>query len=194
MNPLFVYSRPPGSDCSPATDGNTTGWPGGNQQDCVQTTPGQRRQGIICPLVERIVGAPFGGNCTGGASGTCPNNNWPTTAGTPVNIQPGDPRAVQMIITSTVDLATAVGAPQAWIPIRKFATFYVTGWDSNIKPACNGGGPTGNEPFPTKGKRNSQNGAVWGHWINYEDTSGTPNGQLCVIGLTPTNCVPALTR
>ena len=40
MNPLFIYSRPPGSDCSPATDGNTTGWPNGNNQDCVATTPG----------------------------------------------------------------------------------------------------------------------------------------------------------
>ena len=57
MNPLFVYSRPPGSDCSPATDGNTTDWPNGNHQDCVQTTPGQRRRKIICPLVDRIVGS-----------------------------------------------------------------------------------------------------------------------------------------
>ena len=57
MNPLFVYSRPPGSDCSPATDGNTTGWPNGNNQDCVQTTPGQRRIKIVCALVDRIVGS-----------------------------------------------------------------------------------------------------------------------------------------
>jgi hypothetical protein len=193
MNPLFVYSRPPGSDCSPATDGNTTGWPGGNQQDCVQTTPGQRRQNIICPLVQRIVGAPFGGSCaSGNAPGTCPFNGWPTQ-----NFQVGDPRAITMIITSDVDLATGVGQPQAWIPIRKFATFYVTGWDSNINPSCTSPslGTHQNEAFPTKGKRNSQNGAVWGHWINYEDTAGTPNGQLCSVGgVVPTNCVPALTR
>jgi len=192
LNPLFVYSRPPGSGCSPATDGNTTGWPNGNNQDCVQTTPGQRRVGIICPLVERIVSEPFGTPCTGsgaGAGSTCPTNNWPTQPGQQINIQPGDPRAVQMIITSVADFASGAGSPQAWLPIRKFATFYVTGWDNNIKPQCGD-----NEPFPTKGKRNSQNGAVWGHWINYEDTSGTPNNQLCVIGVSPTNCVPALTR
>ena len=59
MNPLFVYSRPPGSDCSPATDGNTTGWPNGNNQDCVETTPGQRRNIIICALVDRIVNNPY---------------------------------------------------------------------------------------------------------------------------------------
>lgn len=195
MNPLFVYSRPPGSDCSPATDGNTTGWPNGNQQDCVATTPGQRRTLVICPLVERIVGAPFGGNCQGGAAGTCPNNNWRLGLGS-AGIPTGDPRAVTMIITSDVDLATGAGQPQAWVPIRKFATFYVTGWDSNIHPSCTSPslGLKQNEAFPTKGKKNSQNGAVWGHWINYEDTAGTPNGQPCVPGVTPTNCVPALTR
>ena len=192
LNPLFVYSRTDGSGCSPATDGNTTGWPNGDNQDCVQTTPGQRRVGIICPLIERIVKEPFGTSCTGsgaGAGSTCPTNNWPTKPGQQVNILPGDPRAVAMIITSVADFASGAGSPQAWLPIRKFATFYVTGWDNNLKPQCGD-----NEPFPTKGKRNSQNGAVWGHWINYEDTIGTPSGELCVIGVSPTNCVPALTR
>jgi Putative Flp pilus-assembly TadE/G-like len=189
MNPLFVYSRPPGSNCSPATDGNTTGWPNGNNQDCVQTTPGSRRVAIICALVDKMVGNPYGTNCTGGAGGTCPANNWSTTLGSQ-NILPGDPRAVQMIITSPADFASNAGSPQGWLPIRKFATFYVTGWDKNIKPQC-----TGNEAYPAKGKLNSDNGAVWGHWINYEDTAGTPNGQFCVIDpASPTNCVPALTR
>jgi hypothetical protein len=99
-----------------------------------------------------------------------------------------------MIITSVADFAAGAGQPQAWLPIRKFATFYVTGWDSNINPSCTGNGPTQNEAFPTKGKKNSQNGAVWGHWINYTDTAGTPNGQICVVSTSPTNCVPALTR
>jgi len=184
LNPLFINTRntcgtPPGPP-----------WPNTNQQDCVQTTPGQRRVGIICPLVLRITNQPVINNCTGGAAGTCPTNNWPTRPGQPINIQPGDPRAITMIITSDVDLATGAGSPQAWIPIRKFATFYITGWDSNIKPQC-----ADNESFPTKGHKNSQNGAVWGHWINYEDTAGTPSGQLCVVTPgSPTNCVPALTR
>jgi hypothetical protein len=195
MNPLFVYSRTNGTGCSPAQDGNTTGWPNGNNQDCIQTTPGQRRTLVVCPLVERIVGAPFGGNCTGQALGTCPANNWSSTTGS-AGIPIGDPRAITMIITSDVDLATAAGQPQAWVPIRKFATFYVTGWDPNIMPSCTSPslGSSQNEPFPVKGKRNSSNGAIWGHWINYEDTAGTPSGQLCVIGSSPTNCVPALTR
>jgi hypothetical protein len=189
MNPLFVYSRPPGSDCSPAVDGNTTGWPNGNNQDCIRTTPGSRRISIICPLVDRIVSNPYGTNCTGQATGTCPDNHWSNTTGS-AGILPGDPRAVVMIITSVADFAAADGAPQFWLPIRKFATFYVTGWDKNIKPQC-----PGNEAYPVRGKQNSDNGAVWGHWINYEDTAGTPNGLPCVIDpSSPTNCVPALTR
>jgi Flp pilus assembly protein TadG len=190
LNPLFVYSRTNGTGCSPAMDGNTTGWPNGNNQDCVATTPGERRVGIICPLINRIVGEPFGTTCTGNGAGTmCPVNHWTTQ-----DIQAGDSRAVTMIITSPADLAAGAGSPQAWLPIRKFATFYVTGWDKNLKPSCTGAGPTQNEAYPVKGKQNSDNGAVWGHWINYEDTAGTPDGQLCVINTSPTNCVPALTR
>lgn len=190
LNPLFVYSRPPGSDCSPAVDGNTTGWPNGDNQDCVQTTPGQRRVGIICPLVERIVSEPFGTTCTGsGAGTTCPVNHWTTQ-----DIRSGDRRAITMIITSPADFAAADTDPTFWLPIRKFATFYVTGWDKNIKPSCTAAGPTQNEAYPLKGKQNSDNGAVWGHWINYVDTAGTPSDDLCVIGVSPTNCVPALTR
>jgi hypothetical protein len=139
--------------------------------------------------VDRIVSNPFGTNCTGGgASGTCPANNWSQTVGS-ANIQEGDPRAITMIITSVADFAAGAGQPQAWLPIRKFATFYVTGWDKNIKPQC-----AGNEAYPIKGKQNSDNGAVWGHWINYVDSAGTPNGQSCVLGASPTNCVIALTR
>jgi hypothetical protein len=145
---------------------------------------------IVCTLVDRIVSAPFGTNCTGGGGGTCPANNWSQTTGS-AGIPSGDPRAIVMIITATVDLAAAAGQPQAWIPIRKFATFYVTGWDHNIQPSCT----NVNEPYPVKGHQNSQNGAIWGHWINYVDTAGTPSGQLCVVTPgSPTNCVPALTR
>ena len=107
----------------------------------------------------------------------------------------GDPRAVQMIITSTADFAAGAGSPQAWLPIRKFATFYVTGWDNSINPQCQAvQAIQATSHIPERRKNNSDNGAVWGHWINYEDTAGTPNGQACVIGTSPTNCVPALTR
>jgi len=181
LNPLFLWARTDGTGCAPAQDGNTTGWPDGNHQDCVRTTPGSRRQNIICALVLRITGQSVTGNCQGGAGGTCPAYNWPHPPGI-------DARKIGMILTSPIDLAAANGAPQFWIPIRRFATFYVAGWDQNIKPQC--GGAT----FPGKGKQ-SQNAAVWGYWMNDSDSSGTTDGKGCdTSSLEPTNCVPSLTR
>ena len=183
LNPLFVYSRPPNSNCSPAADGNTTGWPNGNQQDCVATVPGTKNP--ICPLVMRITGQPFVNPTNCNTNVACPANNWP-------NVKSPDPRAVTMIITSASDFG-ASGGPQGWLPIRRFATFYITGWDTRVNPPCTGVGF--NDPFPVKGKRNQQNEALWGHWMNYTDTAGTSNGQNCPVNsIQPINCVPALTR
>jgi hypothetical protein len=186
LNPIFVNTRntcgtPPGPP-----------WPNGNQQDCVKTTPGARRQNIICPLVLRITGQPFdsNSNCNANGAGACPTNYWALNNGT-VDVA-GDPRALTMIITSAADLAAGAGSPQSWIPVRRFATFYITGWDSNIKPQCGD-----NENYPTSpgSKKNSQNAAVWGHWINYVDSAGTGNNQPCdVNSVQPINCVPVLTR
>jgi Putative Flp pilus-assembly TadE/G-like len=185
MNPLYEYTRPPGSDCSPAADGDTTNWPGGNHQDCVATTPGTRNP--ICPLVLRITGQPFGPNCNNNVP--CPANNW----GSPTGIPPGDPRAVTMIITAPSDFGAA-GGPQGWLPIRRFATFYITGWDTRINPSCTSGANK-NDPFPTKGKKNQQNEAVWGHWMVYVDTVGVGDGNPCPLNpVQPINCVPVLTR
>jgi hypothetical protein len=184
LNPLFKNER--NGDCS-------LPWPAGNHQDCVQTTPGTRRQGIICPLVLRIVGAPFGTNCNNQAVGTCPPNYWTSYNG----VVPGsDPRALVMIISSAADFGSAASSPQAWIPIRRFATFYITGWDSSIQPQCPTTGQfPGNEPFPIKGKQNNQNAAVWGHWTSYVDVLGTGDNQSCPIGsVQPVNCVPVQTR
>jgi hypothetical protein len=165
----------------------------------VQTTPGTRRQGIICPLVLRVVGAPLANNCNSQSVGTCPENMWAKTGG--LLSGAADPRALTFIITSVADFGSVAGSPQGWVPIRRFATFYITGWDSSIAPQC----PTqkqgqtitfyGNDPFPGTGKKNSQNAAVWGHWINYSDSAGTGNNQPCDLNsVTPTNCVPVLTR
>jgi Putative Flp pilus-assembly TadE/G-like len=175
---LTVNTR---NSCNPA--------PSASPWDCVQTTNGNRRNKIPCAIVLRIVQAPFAANCNGG--GTCPANNWNTYQGHPPG---GDPRAVTMILTADIDLATVGGAPNSWIPIYQFATFYVVGWDTSINPSCTAPGPGQNAPFPVKGKKNNQNAAIWGYWINYT-TFGTPNGQPCPINSgQPVNCVPALTR
>jgi hypothetical protein len=197
MNPLFVYGRGNPTDCSPAVDQNYTGWPSLNHQDCVQTTPGSRRNGIVCALLQRITGVTPAGfqsgpnSCTGsGVPGAgCPRNYWPNYA-TIAN----DPRKIGVVLTAPLDLAAADGSPQFWIPIRRFATFYVTGWDRSLAPDCGTGGAPNNDTFPGKG-RQSQNGAIWGHWISDEDVGGQPDGNPCdTTSIEPVNCVPALVR
>jgi hypothetical protein len=195
MNPLFVYERGSPTDCSPAVDQNYTGWPDGNHQDCVQTTPGSRRNGIVCGLLQRITGVtpanfnPSANACTSSISGAnCPANNWSDGS---YATNPNDPRKIGVVLTAPLDLAAADNSPQFWIPIRRFATFYVTGWDTSLFPKC----PTQNDPFPGKGKNSSDNGAIWGHWISDEDVGGLPDGNPCDTTSTePVNCVPALVR
>jgi hypothetical protein len=194
MNPLYVYGRGSPTDCSPAVDPPAplayTGWPSGNHQDCVQTTPGTRRVGIPCSLVQRITGvtpANFNASssaCSGSSSGSCPANNWP-------NPRDGDLREIDVVLTAPVDLAAAAGSPQAWIPIRRFAKFYVTGWDPTLNPSCN----NVNDSFPAPpGSKQSSNGAIWGHWMS-DTENGIGNGSPCITNsIEPVNCVPVLTR
>jgi hypothetical protein len=192
-----VYARGGGpTDCSPAIDQDYIDWPDNNHQDCVKTTPGTRRVGVICALLQRIAGvapAQFNANsnfCNSSFPAACPANNWPNT-----NV-PGDNRKIDVVLTAPLDLAAADGSPQFWIPIRKFATFYVTGWDQSLFPNCGKRGPAfgENDDFPGKG-RQSQNGAIWGHWIKDVDPGGTPDGNPCdLTSIEPVNCVPALTR
>jgi hypothetical protein len=105
-----------------------------------------------------------------------------------------------MIITSPADLSADV-----IVPIRNFATFYVTGWDTKGSlPSCSlpptdsqppnpVGPPWGNEPFPGTGRNNTQNGAIWGHWIIYTDPNAGGSGTFCNPG-TFGICTPVLSR
>jgi Flp pilus assembly protein TadG len=199
LNPLYVYGRGNPTDCSPAQDQNYTGWPGGNHQDCVQTTPGTRRTDIVCGLLQWITGvtpqsfSASSSACQGNTGGSCTPNNWPD-----YNKDPNDPRKITFILTSPIDL-TPLGtgtSPQLWIPIRRFATFYVTGWDTSLDPKCGNNGNPNNDSFPgANGGKASQNGAIWGHWIFDVDTGGVPaNGGCDLSSIEPINCVPTLTR
>jgi hypothetical protein len=182
-----------------SADQNYTGWPSLNHQDCVQTLPGSHRVGVVCGLLQRITGvtpANFQASssaCSSSISGaTCPTNYWPN-----YETIPNDPRKIGVVLTAPLDLAAADGSPQFWIPIRRFATFYVTGWDQSLFPKCGKRGPTfgENDDFPGTGKLTSQNGAIWGHWISDNDVGGQPDGNPCnTNSIEPVNCVPALVR
>jgi hypothetical protein len=116
-------------------------------------------------------------------SSTCLPNNYP-------NYQPGDPRAVTLIIT---DWNAFQGSGRTTVPVVTFATFYVTGWDG-APNSCTNGATAPNEPEPPGATKKS---SVWGHYIADVNVGAIPNGTACVppgqtVGTVP--CAIALTR
>jgi len=94
-----------------------------------------------------------------------------------------------MIITSSADFGSVAGSPQGWVPVRRFANLLHHGLGTapssrNVPPK---GNSWGNEAFPNAGKRNSQNAAVWGHWINYVDSAGDRQQPTLSAEQRPTN-------
>ena len=118
---------------------------------------------------------------------SCPPNNW-TNPGDPSqfpNIQPGDPRAIPIIL---VPFGSFKSSGSGWVPVVDFGTFYVTGWDY-----VGGNAPCpDNEPFPGPGT--DSRGDLWGHFIKYVDSINTGGtGDLCDFGSFGT-CVAVLTE
>lgn len=192
--PMQIYNSALHSNgiCDPELRALT---PPSTYTDCVQATQGQRRQ--------KIPGAI--GNLIVNSKNVCSPNHWPEYSGNPTtySFPPNDPRAITLIITAPADLASQ----NTVVPIRNFATFYVTGWDTTGggAPKCNlpqpGNPPTlpppaggyGNEAYPGSGKKNGSNGAIWGHWIIYTDPNAGGQGTFCntnALGV----CAPVLSR
>jgi hypothetical protein len=150
--------------------------------DCVNSTAGSRRTKIPGAIAGLIINS----------SGVCSTNHWPDYSANPTtySFPANDPRAITLLITSPADLSH-----NNVEPIRNFAVFYVTGWDTGGgNPTCTPApGKNGNEGFPGTGKKNSQNGAIWGHWIYYTDPNAGGNGTFC----NPSSfgvCTPVLSR
>jgi hypothetical protein len=117
----------------------------------------------------------------------CPSNNW-TNPGDPTqfpDIQPGDPRAIPIIL---VPFGSFKGSGSGWVPIVDFGTFYVTGWDYvGGNPPC-----PDNEP-PPAAIAGDHRGDIWGHFIKYVDSINTGNtGGACNFSSFGT-CVAVLT-
>jgi putative Flp pilus-assembly TadE/G-like protein len=149
-----------------------------NAADCVTTTQGLRRNKIPGAIASIVV-----------KNGICAENQWNYPGGPPAD----DPRKLLFIITSPADLSGQTGP--VTVPIRNFATFYVTGWDTQANPKCatvaNGG--TGNDPYPGGGGGNADNGAIWGHWLTNTDPDGGGSGVLCDFKSFG-DCVAVLSR
>lgn len=135
--------------------------------DCVQTfsgiKAGQLRQGM-----DDRLGRP------------CTPNNWPNYP----NIEPGDKRIVFIIVT---DYDSFDVSGTHYVPVRDYASFYVTGWDyENGFAGCadNEAPPAGSVPCSGNCAR------VWGHFFKYTGPPppGSVGGGVCSFdpgSLTP---------
>jgi hypothetical protein len=159
--------------------------------DCVATSLGTRAVTIpacIAALILTGGSAPPGNSCNVSGSTGCTTDQWLID---PSKIKSSDPRAITMIITSPADLSKGAQV----VPIRTFATFYITGWFSKqgnggIDP-CPSSGVQRNETFPGPGT--SQQGMVWGHWMSETDPNASGNGQPCDFAAFG-NCAAVLNR
>jgi hypothetical protein len=97
-----------------------------------------------------------------------------------------DPRLVLIILTDANAWGSGSGAG-VQVPIVRFAAFYITGWDGASGSCVNS-----NEPYPDSGS-SSQLADIWGHFVKYVDTLGTPSTTVC-DPTSPTPCVPSLTK
>jgi hypothetical protein len=97
-----------------------------------------------------------------------------------------DPRLILIVLTDANAWGNGSGAG-VQVPIVRFAAFYVTGWDGASGSCVNT-----NEPFPQSGS-SSQLADIWGHFVKYVDTLGTPSTTGC-DPTSPTPCVPSLTK
>ena len=94
-----------------------------------------------------------------------------------------------LIITDLNTFTTSSGS--GVVPVRKFAGFYVTGWDiSSQTDGC-----PDNDPHPDGAGPADDNGDVWGHFITEVKfvPGGTESEDFCVfseIGL----CTAVLTE
>jgi hypothetical protein len=113
-----------------------------------------------------------------------------------VPIPPGDPRVITTFVVYSGDLSGATGNTD--LPIRTFASFYVTGWTYNGNPITCPTNPINgvnysNEPPPSNLPTNGQTKAVWGHWITYTEPGAGGSGQPCNF-LAFGDCAAVLTR
>jgi hypothetical protein len=172
----------------PATFTTTTA-PVCSGTSCAYLNPGNGK-------LDKILDPAMNDRMNGGSNKTCLNpNHWTGPDSTIYKLQtyrPIDPRLITLLITDNGALIGANGSTP--IPIRAFATFYVTGW---MDDPCTGSGISSNglpyvpddlvpssAPAPT--------GVLMGHFVNYNGP-GIP-GPLQCTQTTFGNCVPVLTK
>ena len=160
-----------------------------NPAVCVTTDPGNGKKidpGIDC----RIDGSTKANSCSAVATCTDPNR-WtsPNTISEILSQSPPDRRLLDVFITDT-----HLGSGTEAVPIRAFATFYITGWD----------GKGGEDPCTKAGISNGLTFApddtpgeneIEGHFVKFVDlsSSGGGSGQCTPIS-TLGDCIAILTK
>ncbi len=150
--------------------------------------------------------------------GGCTPNHWPTTQAQADQffkpVEEGghdftdDPRFVTLVVTDN----TAFSAPNVAEPIKYFAGFYVTGWDTNngagkpkgcydYPPGVGTCGAPNNDAHPILGclagvtNISTDNGDLWGHFVKFVEfsSSANPSEDLCTLTSASTDtCVAVL--
>jgi hypothetical protein len=169
-----AYRAAVGTECDSVTKWTNMTLP----YPCVQTEPGESKQTVGKAMAARILGNRMATTCSGSQ-----DNQW--DANSPGDLPVKDPRKIGVFLT---DFAAFTGAGRGFVPVRKFAEFYVTGWsgqeNNNGSPIC-----AKNDPVP-----GDADGYLVGHFIKDIAPPGVPdNGQAC----DPTSldlCTAVLTK
>jgi putative Flp pilus-assembly TadE/G-like protein len=127
--------------------GLNTDYPG-----CPRTTPNVPVDCVDVETGDKVGQLKQGMNIrfTDPATGACYPNNWATYP----NLPTSDRRIVPLILTDFGAFTGSGGSPTDEVAVRRFASFYVTGWD--------GASCASNETYPFAG---SEKGNIWGHFI-----------------------------
>jgi hypothetical protein len=119
-------------------------------------------------------------------------NRWaaPNTVAELVKQSPPDPRIITTIITDNGALSNGTTK----VPVRSFATFYVTGWAGD--PCLGQSNGTSNGLAYTKDDKpeGENSGVLLGHFIKYVDTIGKETGSGRCEAQSISRCVAVLTR
>jgi Flp pilus assembly protein TadG len=177
------YTQNGGTSACPANASALWGTP--SPWSCVANQTGQYVNKIGKGLNARILcpkpdwGLPACADPLRPTSCTHPNNWSMFNSGLPAD----DTRIVQLFITP---YGAFSGSGSYTVPIIRFATFYVTGWNGS-----GGGFPN---PCQGNGDDTAADGEIVGHFIKYIDVLGSSTGtQICDMS-APDPCVPVMTR
>jgi Flp pilus assembly protein TadG len=172
---------------------------------CPGLVPGQSKfvQYLDAGMAARIYGCPeVTGNggpgidgCNGAPNCTAHPNYWSTqNLMSSLEANSSDPRLLSVMVTDPGTLPNGAGTGK--LPVRHYATFYVTGWTGDpcsgqtISGTTNGLHYVSEDTAPTDAA-----GDIFlvGHFIKYFQPGAIPSGTTCVISSLD-NCTLTLTQ